>query len=516
MDPGKSGQILDGSAEPTPPPEDNLPGAVSGSEAPPESPPDTPPDMPPDVSGGAPGQQANVKALAVRGSVWALGGNLSQQFIRLASNLLLTRLLLPQAFGLMAIVNVVLIGLQLFSDIGIGPSIIQHRRGEEPGFYNTAWVVQIVRGLILTFAALFIVSPLIYLLGRWMLHDAPGGEPPVYSDPMLIPLICVGALTALISGFNSTKFFTANRRLAMGRLMMIEVGVQGFGVVAMASWAWYFHSVWALVGGGLVQAWLKMLLSHAVLPGENNRWRFERNAFDEIFRFGRWIFLSTAALFIAAQGDRLLLGVFVTKEVLGVYSIAYFLSEALAQMIEFVSRRVFMPAFSHVARDNPDRLRLNYYRVRLRLDALTLPAAGALMMLGSDVVHILYPDDYAAAGWMLQVLAIRVALACTLPAAVACLLAKGDSKSVFAGNFGKTVALLCGIPLGWHLNGFVGIVWAIALSELGSLPILWWRMARHGMLRPSREALALIFVVIGLGAGYLVSLALAQMGLAPV
>ena len=449
----------------------------------------------------------------MRGSLWALGGDLSQQFIRLASNLLLTRLLLPEAFGLMAIVNVVLIGLQLFSDIGIGPSIIQHKRGEESAFYNTAWTIQIIRGFVLVIAALVIVSPLIHLVGRLMLTYSPGAEMPVYADPLLIPLVCVGSLTAMIGGFNSTKFFTANRRLAMGRLMIIEVGAQGLGVVAMASWAWYFQSVWALVGGGLVQAWLKMLFSHALLPGEGNRLHFEREAFHDLIRFGRWIFLSTAALFIAAQGDRLMLGAFVVKEVLGVYSIAYFLSEALAQMIDFVSRRVFMPAFSHVARDNPERLKLNYYRVRLRLDMLTLPAAGALTMLGSDVVHILYPEKFAEAGWMLQILAIRVTLACTMPAAVACLLAKGDSRSVFAGNLGKTVALLCGIPLGWHLNGFVGIVWAIALSELGSLPILWWRMARHGILRPSREALAALFVVVGVGAGYLVSQLLAWLGL---
>ncbi len=510
MGPGKPSQNLNGSSEPTPPeaPPDSPntsgdPGAVrvTGDEG------STP------VDGPAKETRSSVRDLAVRGSVWALGGNLSQQFIRLASNLLLTRLLLPEAFGLMAIVNVVLIGLQLFSDIGIGPSIIQHKRGEEPAFYNTAWTIQIIRGLILAAAAVVIVSPLLYLLGGIMANYSPGDEQPVYTDPMLIPLICVGSLTALIGGFNSTKLFTANRRLAMGRLMMIEVGVQGLGVVAMASWAWYYQSVWALIGGGLVQAWLKMLLSHTALPGENNRFYFERDAFNDLIRFGRWIFLSTAALFVAAQGDRLMLGVYVAKEVLGVYSIAYFLSEALAQMIEFVSRRVFMPAFSHVARDNPERLRLNYYRVRLRLDALTLPAAGALIMLGSDMVDILYSDDYAEAGWMLEVLAIRVALACTLPASVACLLALGDSKSVFAGNLGKTIVLLAGIPLGWHFYGFAGIIWAIALSELGSLPILWWRMARHGMLRPSREALALVFVGVGIGLGWLVSWALVSMGL---
>jgi O-antigen/teichoic acid export membrane protein len=517
LDPGHENENLKGPAETTPPPvtpaNTGDTGAVGHTYQPAADTVTPSGNDPAEIPGAdqatpTPPKQT-VKALAMRGSAWAMGGNLTQQFIRLASNLLLTRLLLPEAFGLMTIVNVVLIGLQMFSDIGIGPSIIQHKRGEDPAFYNTAWTIQIIRGFVLTLAAVCIVTPAVYLIGSLMASDAPGSAQPVYADPLLIPLICVGSLTALISGFNSTRLFTVNRKMVIGRLTVLEVGVQVMGVVAMASWAWYYQSVWALVGGGLVQSWLKMLLSHTILPGENNRLHFEREAFDDLIRFGRWIFLSTAALFVAAQGDRLLLGFYISKTVLGVYSIAYFLSEALAQMIEFVSRRVFLPAFSHVARDNPDRLRTNYYRVRLRLDALTLPAAGGLMILGSDVVNLLYPDKYAAAGWMLEILAIRVALACTLPAAVSCLLAIGDSKSVFAGNLGKTVALLTGIPLGWHLGGLQGVIWAIALSELGSLPILWWRMARHGLLSPAREALAVSFVALGIGAGWLVSCLLA-------
>jgi O-antigen/teichoic acid export membrane protein len=506
LDPGNGNENLKGPAQTAPPP-----------QPPPDAP---PPQGAPGVVGQTPAPETdagdgpakpakpNVKSLAVRGSAWAITGNLTQQSLRFASNLLLTRLLLPEAFGLMTIVNVVLTGLQMFSDIGIGPSIIQHKRGEDPDFYNTAWTVQIVRGLVLFLGAVFLVSPTLYVTGLMLAKSSGPGGTPVYADPMLFPLIVVGALSALIGGFNSTKFFTANRRLTIGTLTIMEIGVQAMGVAAMASWAWYYHSVWALVGGSLVTAWMKMLLTHSVLPGGANRLHFEREAFNDLLRFGRWIFLSTAALFIAAQGDRLLLGLYVSKAVLGVYSIAYFLSEALAQMIGFVTRRVFLPAFSHVARDSPDRLRMNYYKVRLRLDALTLPAAGGLMVLGSDIVDFLYPDKYADAGWMLQILAIRVAFACTLPAAVSCLLAIGDSKSVFAGNLGKTAAILVGIPLGWHYGQMHGVVWVIALSELGSLPILWWRMARHGLLWLPREALAAAFVALGAAAGWLVSLGL--------
>jgi hypothetical protein len=61
----------------------------------------------------------------------AVIGRTGSQALRLLSNLILTRLLFPEAFGLMAIVTAVMTGLQLFSDLGVGPSVIQNESGEE-------------------------------------------------------------------------------------------------------------------------------------------------------------------------------------------------------------------------------------------------------------------------------------------------------------------------------------------------------------------------------------------------
>lgn len=85
----------------------------------------------------------------MRGVAISLGTTVAQQLIRLGSNLILTRLLFPEAFGLMALVQTFMTGLAMFSDIGIGPSIIQNRRGEDPDFLNTAWTIQIGRGVML-------------------------------------------------------------------------------------------------------------------------------------------------------------------------------------------------------------------------------------------------------------------------------------------------------------------------------------------------------------------------------
>ena len=77
-------------------------------------------------------QGSGLRARALRGSVLTVGGFGASQIFRLASNLILTRLLFPEAFGMMALIMVFLQGLAMFSDVGTGPAIMQSKRGDDP------------------------------------------------------------------------------------------------------------------------------------------------------------------------------------------------------------------------------------------------------------------------------------------------------------------------------------------------------------------------------------------------
>ena len=139
--------------------------------------------------------------------------------LRLGSNLLLAWLLFPEAFGLMALVNVFMHGLQMISDTGIRGSILYHRRGDHQSFLDTAWTVQIVRGIVLWICSCLIAIPVMML----------------YGEPMLGQLLPVAGLTAIIAGFNSTALFTLNRRVALGRITLLDVLSQVASISVMVS-----------------------------------------------------------------------------------------------------------------------------------------------------------------------------------------------------------------------------------------------------------------------------------------
>src|SRR6476661_9681345 len=80
---------------------------------------------------------------------WTTLGYGAVQALRLLNNVILTRLLAPPIFGLMALINAIRTGVELLSDVGLLQNIVSNPRGAEPDFRDTAWTLQAGRGLLL-------------------------------------------------------------------------------------------------------------------------------------------------------------------------------------------------------------------------------------------------------------------------------------------------------------------------------------------------------------------------------
>jgi O-antigen/teichoic acid export membrane protein len=98
-------------------------------------------------------ERPTLKQRALRAGGWSIAGYGLSQTIRLGSNLVMTRLLAPEMFGVIAIAMMVTVILSMLSDIGLRQNIVQSRRGDDPAFLDTAWVVQVVRGGCCTLAS---------------------------------------------------------------------------------------------------------------------------------------------------------------------------------------------------------------------------------------------------------------------------------------------------------------------------------------------------------------------------
>jgi O-antigen/teichoic acid export membrane protein len=393
-----------------------------------------------------------LKARAIRGSSWTLAGIGIQQVMKLGSNLILTRLLFPEAFGLMALAYVFMTGLEMFSDMGIRPSIIQNKRGEDPDFLNTAWTMGVIRGFVLWMIAIAISYPISVM----------------YEKPVLFPMLIVIGSTAAIRGFQSTGFATSSRKLQLGKLTGVELTTQAIGIVTMIAWASVWPTVWAIVVGGVVSSVLSVLLGHRVLSTHRHRFRWDRDAARELIRFGRWIFLSSAITFFAQSGDQVMLPKLLSIQELSYYSLALTLARIPIMFFGKISAKVLFPLYSNVAKDGGAK-RIN--EVSRKFAKLSWPMyliPIVFMFFSNQIVGVLYDPRYAETGWALSVLAIGAYLRMMKLNQDGLLLAIGKSREHMLTNvvrLGSWVPFVILFAPRWGLMGFcAGIVISDAMT----------------------------------------------------
>ena len=410
-----------------------------------------------------------LKKLAIRGTAWTLAGYGFSQCLRLGANLCLTRLLAPEMFGLMALVNVFILGLTLFSDIGIAPSIIQHDRGDEADFLNTAWTLQVIRGFLLWLCCLLLALPVAKF----------------YGEPQLSWLIPVVGFTTVVSGFNSTALFTFKRRINLGKLTLFELGIQSASLCIMLLWAWFHRSIWALVIGNLVSEILKMILSHRLIPGSNNRFAWEQKAIADIFAFGKWIFASTAMTFLAAQADRIILGKLLTFKLLGIYNVALIFAELPKMVMMKIGNQVIFPVISRQSDLARPQLRQKILDQRKWILLVAVPLLAILVGFGDFLILGLYDRRYQNAAWMLPILALGIWPNLLIATISPALLAIGQPLYAAWGNLFKFCYMIVALPLCFAWFGVSGAVIVVACNDLP-----FYLVVGYGLWREKLTAIA--------------------------
>lgn len=443
-------------------------------------------------TGGTP---VSFRSRILKASGWTLFGHAGTQFLRLVSNLIMTRLLLPQAFGIMALANVLLTALQLISDIGLSQGVIQSRRGADPEYLNTAWTAQILRGALIWAAALLIAAG---LKTADVFHLLTPGT--TYAEPQLPALIAGISFNGLLGGWVSTKVASANRNLALGRVSLIDVYCQLIAIAVMVPWALLSPTAWALVGGSIVSSIARVALSHTFVPGERNRLHWDWDSFREIFTFGKWIFVTSILGFLASNGDRLVLGGLVDAKTLGVYVIAAFMVTAMVQIFYRITSNVAFPAFSEIVRQNPQDLRRRYYQFRMPMDISSLFLTGFLYSAGHLLVHVLYNHRYDQAGYMLQILSISL-FEVRFELVNSCMLALGKPRLLGPVIGIQAAVMFIFLPPIYHAFGIRAALWVIAAAALCRMLATVFIKISHGLFDLRRELLFLPVLPVGYIAG---------------
>jgi Membrane protein involved in the export of O-antigen and teichoic acid len=435
---------------------------------------------------------------------WMITGHFSAQVLRLVSNLILTRLLVPEMFGLMSAVSVVLIGINMFSDIGLLQNIVQSQRGSQRLFLNTAWTIQIIRGFLIYFIAALLCLALYFVQSAGILTGDT-----VYADPTLPILLAIAALSAPIFGFLSVNIFVQRRNLAASKITILELSSQVIGLIVTIFLAWLWRDIWALLLGNIVSAVIKVAGSHLKTFGDRPALQLDRSCAKEILNFGKWVFVGSIFGFCLNHGDRLLLGGLVTAKVLGIYNIAYFLAMAAKELLFTLFKSIFFPVLSETFRNAPQDVERIYYKIRIKIDGVSMFAAGFLFASGTNIIKIMYDDRYHEAGHYLEILGLSL-VATGFSLANQCFLAHGKAKLTTALIASQVFILYTVVPLAFVTSGINGVIWAIAATPVANALISLYLMKKYLFLNLKREFIMLPMILAGYAVG---ALTIAQINL---
>jgi O-antigen/teichoic acid export membrane protein len=402
----------------------------------------------------------NDPARILRGAGWTFGSYVVSFALRFATNVILARLLAPDIFGVLVIVTSIRFGVELTSDFGVNQNIIYSKKGEDPQFYNTAWTMQLMRGVLLFALCLAIAGPVASF----------------YDIPVLT--IQISAVAFLFAGASSLSLSLAVKNMELVRRNIFDAVVDFACLVVLVVLATLSPTIWSVIVGGVLGSVIRCVASFW-LPSPRHRLLLVRDYALEILSYGKWIFVSSLIFYASSNIDRLYVGKVAPLAVLGIYGIARSISDVPAALAVRLSQFIVFPLISSAQGSRADlRRRLAPMRMMLLLAAAT--ALSLAIATGDVVVAIFYDQRYQDAAWMLSVLLLGVWGAIVCSVNEASLLGVGRPAFAAIANGLRLACLALALPVTFSKLGLAGAIGLIALSDLiRYIPILAGQMSER-------------------------------------
>jgi O-antigen/teichoic acid export membrane protein len=401
-----------------------------------------------------------------------------QAVIKLGSSVILTRILRPEAFGIMAILMSIVFVVEMMSDIGITVPVIRSKNGEEPHYLNTAWTLRLGRSL-LNSAILFVFAPMISGL---------------YGAPTLTVPLRVFSIWFVLNGLESMSFPVAIRR-KQSRIIVYSELISTFIATAFSLvYCHYSRDYWGMVYATLLSRLLMVVMSYQFYREIKLKLQVDWSAARELLRYSRFAMPSGILTLILSQFDKIAFLRLFNLHLLGIYGLAANIAAPIESLITKISQLVLYPRCAHNFRLDQDTVSLKYYteNTRLFISILIVPAivGGAAHL----IISLLYDSRYAQAAPVLQAFMVRAALLSLASPAEELLIAAGTWHVILVGNVVRAISLISASLIGYHFFGFMGFTYGAALSGLPPLIYYLWLQEQKGMLIAKYELYRLVFV----------------------
>lgn len=393
------------------------------------------------------------------------------------SVIVLSRLLAPEDFGIVAMAAPMMAFVGLFQDLGLMQATVQKKSITHAEVNTLFWINIAISALL---AVLLVLA-------------APVARR-FYGEPSVGLIVAALSLQILVSGAGGQHHALLNRRMQFGRIAVMESAAAVIGLAVAIAWALIAPSFWALYAGGLATDLASTAIAWAMSGWRPTLPRWTAGA-RSLVNFGAGITGFNFANFFARNLDNVLIGRYRGQQELGLYDRAYKLLLFPLQQITNPLSKVMVPALSRMV-DEPHRYRHAYLRVAPIILLVTLPGVALAIAMADVLVPFALGRQWLDSARIFQVLGFASILQMLNNPAGWLFVSQGRSSEFMRWGIVTAVTSAAAFVIGLPYGAF-GVAMAYAASEYLRTPLLWLYVGRRGPVRAADIARAALPFIVG-------------------
>jgi len=413
--------------------------------------------------------------------------------LRLAGNIVLTRLLDPHAFGIVGVIISVMMVVAMISDLGVLDFVVRHPKGGDARLLDVIWTIRLGQSALQSLAMVAGAWPIASLLGK----------------PELALPIAWTAPLFLLNAFCPMSIVLAQRQGRLRATCAVELISTAVQIATNVALTQLLPDYRALIVGLYAGAAARILLVRAIFEGQP-RLLWDSATGREFMGFSRWILPSTLLTLILTQADKFLFARLFSVADFGVYMLPANLALALQPFGRNYVERFFFPLISRTWHAAPQTLGTIFYSTRRRF-YLMLFAGTGLGVGGAPALFRLLFDQRYEYGWIyFSVLLLRTALNLDAHTNVQTMLAIGRTAPVLRANIARLLAFGMLVIMTFRPLGPIALPLSLAGAELAALAYGYALLRDTGLLRLGEQLAYYAALGAAMLAGAAVSLWLAR------
>jgi len=389
---------------------------------------------------------------------------------------IVARILVPEDFGLLGMAMAVIVGISVFGDFSFNNALIvheQHSDEEQKNWLNTIWTAGLFVNLVLTILLILAAFPASVF----------------FNDERVAWIILVLSITPLISAFANPEMAIFEKNMAYQRIAVLEILKAFIGTVIVIIAAWILKTVWALVIGFIAGSLIGTGLSYFLFKYRPS-FEIDRDILKQTLGFSKHILAVSVMTYVTTQFDNLVIGTIMGATLLGLYLLAYRLTEYPVLLLSGVTR-VLLPHYASISTDL-NKFRDTWMRVyRIMLWGALLFYI-PLMLFPNWIITTILGEQWGIAGEFLGILAfaglLRILARSVTPALLALKRPDIDAQSKMI----EVIIFIPGILIAAHTGDLKIVSWVVVFTYLVALALRLYAINRELDI-PMSFFIALIF-----------------------